>query len=155
MKMNENLSNICSKPCLANIEIQGKAQDKLYLYSKKHSILSITVPVFLGSYTVHNWSYSTKFQELTDTAYAIMLQFSRDFGGMYSSKGHYADKCYGFSEERVICRWKCSLWKLAWKQFILYFSCFVTISLLYRWRDKSDPDPACENVCNLSRSSPN
>ena len=57
MKMNENLSNICSKPCLANIEIQGKAQDKLYLYSKKHSILSITVPVFLGSYTVHNWSY--------------------------------------------------------------------------------------------------
>lgn len=51
---------------------------------------------------------------------------------MFSSKTHYADKCYGFSEERVICRWKCSLWKLAWKQFILYFTFFVTISLFYR-----------------------
>ena len=55
------------------------------------------------------------------------------------------DKCYGLSEERIICRWKCSLWKLVLKELIIYAFLFLSISLIYRqghwlqWTSESQP----------------
>ena len=47
-------------------------------------------------------------------------------------KRNVFDRCYGISEERIICRWKCSLWKLVLKELFIYGIIFLSVSLLYR-----------------------
>ena len=66
---------------------------------------------------------------LMEWTLTLALKFClRDMNG----KSHYADKCYGLSDDRVICRWKCSIWKLAWKQFIFYIIWFLLVTVIYR-----------------------
>ena len=32
----------------------------------------------------------------------------------------------------VCCRWRCSLWRLIWRELILYTGAFMVISFVYR-----------------------
>ena len=38
----------------------------------------------------------------------------------------------GEGEDRVLCRWRCSLWKLIWRELLGYTATYLLISVLYR-----------------------
>lgn len=39
---------------------------------------------------------------------------------------------YTDSFQKIVCRWKGSLWKACWKELILYLLCYYTIGIAYR-----------------------
>lgn len=43
----------------------------------------------------------------------------------------FSDRVLG--ESRVMCRWRSSLWKLLWKELLVYTLAFLVISFIYRW----------------------
>jgi len=50
-----------------------------------------------------------------------------------SGRPSLADRVLGSGESRVMFRWRSSLWKLLWKELLVYTACFMVISMVYRY----------------------
>jgi len=45
-------------------------------------------------------------------------------------------KPQNYGENRIMFRWRCSLWRLIWRELILYTGAFLVVSLIYRDRSE-------------------
>ena len=49
-------------------------------------------------------------------------------------------------------RWRCSLWKLVWKELTVYLLCYVAISLVYRYHHTTHPTSHTEEFVQLNKT---
>jgi len=58
----------------------------------------------------------------------------------------------GMGESRVMCRWKCSLWKLLWQELLCYTILFLLISVIYRYTLTSQQQGEMERLIRFCRN---
>jgi len=66
-------------------------------------------------------------------------------------KNEGSDTTCGSGENRVLCRWRSSLWKLLWRELLVYTLCFLLISMAYRYSFTEEQQMQMEKLVRWSR----